>query len=536
MCLLPSQTCRRDSVRSQRVKLSRRRTRDATRFCRRSLSRWARSSAPVKWPDPPPKKKKKQKQKIWVSHLTWPNTQQDSEWHFQRASTQPCQVGKKPGCAVGCLTTSGLTWNLEKNCSILENFLCLFWRKLTLCLFSLQFCLKLHTREIQCSTQQKFLVCLFTLCGQTMTAAFFKSAFSQKTQQHQFYGLFVCLCFSFSSAFTTGLPLLYTFCTVFKKPVECSLWPPKKLFVDPNIFEIVGISYWLPRPRSAPLFSGSRRTLQIQVRPDTQKKHKEQIHSKFSWEKAFLICMQSVLHDQSVKQEAVLNTTAVWSPLPAGNVVNSSLSSMSSLGKSGRGRGSGGGRRWGGGGGRGHFIHLAMYCTTTWCFAQKRLRTTIRQYKPAWYLSCSCVFSSMFCIQTHRKYIQWGPPPGWVPPTRCFSSASVSRGCLCCHKHKTTISLKKNAASAPCSHTHTHTRTLMNQVHSWSHVPERQWFPQVDCFSDSTWWMFGSRKYKHKHNAVRPELEKSAERVSWLIHFSEVRKHFVCSFHCLFFQ
>ncbi len=28
-----------------------------------------------------------------------------------------------------------------------------------------------------------------------------------------------------------------------------------------------------------------------------------------------------------------------------------------------------------GGGGRGHFIHLAMYCTTTWCFALKGLRT-----------------------------------------------------------------------------------------------------------------------------------------------------------------
>ena len=50
----------------------------------------------------------------------------------------------------------------------------------------------------------------------------------------------------------------------------------------------------------------------------------------------------------------------------------------------GRGRGSGGGRGiWQGEGGlagegeggRGHFIHLAMYCTTTWCFALKGLRT-----------------------------------------------------------------------------------------------------------------------------------------------------------------
>ncbi len=31
-----------------------------------------------------------------------------------------------------------------------------------------------------------------------------------------------------------------------------------------------------------------------------------------------------------------------------------------------------------GGGGREHFIHLAIYCTTTWCFALKGLRTTTR--------------------------------------------------------------------------------------------------------------------------------------------------------------
>ncbi len=30
----------------------------------------------------------------------------------------------------------------------------------------------------------------------------------------------------------------------------------------------------------------------------------------------------------------------------------------------------------GGGVGRGHFIHLAIYFTTTWCFAPKGLRTT----------------------------------------------------------------------------------------------------------------------------------------------------------------
>ncbi len=28
-----------------------------------------------------------------------------------------------------------------------------------------------------------------------------------------------------------------------------------------------------------------------------------------------------------------------------------------------------------GGGGRGHFIHIAIHCTTTWCFALKGLRT-----------------------------------------------------------------------------------------------------------------------------------------------------------------
>ncbi len=49
--------------------------------------------------------------------------------------------------------------------------------------------------------------------------------------------------------------------------------------------------------------------------------------------------------------------------------------------------GPGGGRGVGGGGwgrgfrgrGRGHFIHLAIYCTTTWCFALKGLRTMIAE-------------------------------------------------------------------------------------------------------------------------------------------------------------
>ena len=39
----------------------------------------------------------------------------------------------------------------------------------------------------------------------------------------------------------------------------------------------------------------------------------------------------------------------------------------------GGGLGEGGGVK--GGGGRGHFIYLAIYCTTTWCFAREGLRT-----------------------------------------------------------------------------------------------------------------------------------------------------------------
>ncbi len=57
----------------------------------------------------------------------------------------------------------------------------------------------------------------------------------------------------------------------------------------------------------------------------------------------------------------------------AGNVIDSSLSPLSSTSHAGW--------RGGvqvGGGGREHFIHLAMYCTTTWCFALKGLRTTTR--------------------------------------------------------------------------------------------------------------------------------------------------------------
>ncbi len=70
----------------------------------------------------------------------------------------------------------------------------------------------------------------------------------------------------------------------------------------------------------------------------------------------------------------------------AGNVTDSSLSSLYSAkegsggkgvwgrGFGGRGVGEGEGGAQGGGG-RGHFIHLAIYCTTTWCIALKGLRT-----------------------------------------------------------------------------------------------------------------------------------------------------------------
>ncbi len=64
----------------------------------------------------------------------------------------------------------------------------------------------------------------------------------------------------------------------------------------------------------------------------------------------------------------------------AGNVADSSLSSLSSTGGPGArgfgGRGLERGTGAKGGGGRGHFIHLAIYCTTTWCFTLKGLRTT----------------------------------------------------------------------------------------------------------------------------------------------------------------
>ncbi len=72
----------------------------------------------------------------------------------------------------------------------------------------------------------------------------------------------------------------------------------------------------------------------------------------------------------------------------AGNVIDSSLSSLSGKGGGwwgegglveGRGgwwgRGGEGEGGWRGVGGRGHFICPAINCTTTWCFALKGLRT-----------------------------------------------------------------------------------------------------------------------------------------------------------------
>ncbi len=50
--------------------------------------------------------------------------------------------------------------------------------------------------------------------------------------------------------------------------------------------------------------------------------------------------------------------------------------SAGGMGQGGMGQGGWGRGGDQGGGGRGHFIHLAMYCTTTWCFALKGLRTT----------------------------------------------------------------------------------------------------------------------------------------------------------------
>ncbi len=72
-------------------------------------------------------------------------------------------------------------------------------------------------------------------------------------------------------------------------------------------------------------------------------------------------------HSSFCEQEAVLKATAVRSPLP---VMSSNLPCHVWS------RGGGGSRQWGGSrpggggsrqGGQGHFIHLAIYCTTTWC-------------------------------------------------------------------------------------------------------------------------------------------------------------------------
>ncbi len=77
-------------------------------------------------------------------------------------------------------------------------------------------------------------------------------------------------------------------------------------------------------------------------------------------------------------------------PCGVGNVMNSSLfifSSLSSLFSTSYAvrvcvwRGGGLATGGLGGGGRGHFYPAAIYCTTTWCFALKGLRTSTRWWK-----------------------------------------------------------------------------------------------------------------------------------------------------------
>ena len=71
-------------------------------------------------------------------------------------------------------------------------------------------------------------------------------------------------------------------------------------------------------------------------------------------------------------------------PCGIGNVINSSLfinSSLSSLSSTSHAvHGWGSHLQWGEGGGgrggRGHFSLAAIYCTITWCFVPKGLRTT----------------------------------------------------------------------------------------------------------------------------------------------------------------
>ncbi len=99
---------------------------------------------------------------------------------------------------------------------------------------------------------------------------------------------------------------------------------------------------------------------------------------KLFW-RALTPCVRAkICHQGSVyEQEAVLKATAVRSPLLRQCCQfflvllvfhgGSRDRRVSEQGVQGRGVGEGVGGL--GGGGRGHFIHLAMYCTTTWCFA-----------------------------------------------------------------------------------------------------------------------------------------------------------------------
>ncbi len=147
------------------------------------------------------------------------------------------------------------------------------------------------------------------------------------------------------------------------------------------------------------------------VRDSRQSKGARTLHS---WKRYFASCKQTeirgMIHDLAVDSSMVVASDLspkchAGSPRPnptswlkqqvlssaqgncsakslAGTVMSSILPCPPCLGAggSGRGRGSSGGRGRGGGWrrgeeGRGHFIHLAIYCTTTWCFALKGLRT-----------------------------------------------------------------------------------------------------------------------------------------------------------------
>ncbi len=147
---------------------------------------------------------------------------------------------------------------------------------------------------------------------------------------------------------------------------------------------------------------------------------------------------------RNVEQEAVLKATAVRSPLPAGNVVDSSLSSLSSLwgvqqgkgglaggrgGQVGRGLGRGLG---GGGGGRGNFIHPAIYCTTTWCFGLKGLRTVNYTSSSPCVVSRSRGQSSGDPVSNDETAILWKSKVVPQPLLYIMSVWLLGVGSVCC--------------------------------------------------------------------------------------------------------